>query len=130
MYRAVTHGIQVTVTPAYLEEQSAPEKGRYFWSYTVEIVNLGGEPVKLRSRYWHIRDANGRVQEVRGDGVIGKQPTIPPGERFEYTSGCPLETPGGIMSGQYQMQGPDGRLFAVEIPAFSLDSPHSPRIIH
>ena len=92
MYRAVTRQIQVTVAPAYIEEQSAPEKGRYFWSYAVEIVNLGQETVTLRSRYWHIRDAKGAVQEVRGEGVVGKQPVLGPGERFEYTSGCPLET--------------------------------------
>lgn len=130
MYRAVTHEIQVTVTSAYIEEQSQPEKGRYFWSYTVEIVNHGDEPVTLRARYWHIRDASGRVQEVRGDGVIGKQPRIAPGGRFEYTSGCPLETPQGIMSGRYTMETRDGRVFDVAIPAFSLDSPHTPRIVH
>jgi ApaG protein len=130
MYRAVTREIQVTVTPAYLAEQSNPDKGRYFWAYTVEIVNLGQHAVTLRSRYWQIRDSHGRLQEVRGDGVIGQQPRIEPGSRFEYTSGCPLETPAGIMSGQYQMQAADGGLFAVDIPAFSLDSPHAPRIIH
>ncbi len=130
MYRAVTREIQVTVTPAYLEEQSNPGKGRYFWAYTVEIVNLGQRAVTLRSRYWQIRDAHGRLQEVRGDGVIGQQPRIEPGGRFEYTSGCPLETPAGIMSGHYRMQAADGGQFTVDIPAFSLDSPHAPRMIH
>jgi ApaG protein len=86
--------------------------------------------VTLRARYWHIRDASGRVQEVRGDGVIGKQPRIAPGGRFEYTSGCPLETPQGIMSGRYTMETRDGRVFDVAIPAFSLDSPHTPRVVH
>ena len=130
MYRAVTRQIQVTVAPAYIEEQSAPEKGRYFWSYAVEIVNLGQETVTLRSRYWHIRDAKGAVQEVRGEGVVGKQPVLGPGERFEYTSGCPLETSEGIMSGEYQMQTASGEVFGVEIPAFSLDSPNQRRVMH
>jgi ApaG protein len=130
MYRAVTRSIQVTVTPAFLPDESSPEKSRWFWSYTVEIVNTGEEHVQLRSRYWHIRDANGRVQEVRGEGVVGKQPRIAPGETFEYTSGCPLETPGGIMSGHYLMQTDKGETFAVEIPAFSLDVPQTTRILH
>lgn len=130
MYRAVTRDIQVTVTPSFLEEESSPEKGRYFWAYTVEIVNQGRQTVRLRSRYWHIRDGEGRVQEVRGDGVVGKQPLLRPGERFEYTSGCPLETPQGIMAGHYDMEAEDGTSFEVEIPAFSLDSPHVRRVIH
>ncbi|WP_406856333.1 Co2+/Mg2+ efflux protein ApaG [Alsobacter sp. KACC 23698] len=130
MYRAVTRQIQVTVSPAYMEEQSSPDKGRYFWSYAVEIVNLGQETVTLRSRYWHIRDARGAVQEVRGEGVVGKQPVLGPGERFEYTSGCPLETSEGIMSGEYQMQTATGEMFGVEIPAFSLDSPNQRRVMH
>ena len=112
MYRAVTHEIQVTVTSAYIEEQSQPEKGRFFWSYTVEIVNHGDEPVTLRARYWHIRDASGRVQEVRGDGVIGKQPRIAPGGRFEYTSGCPLPTASGYMVGRYKMRSSSGEASA------------------
>jgi len=130
MYRAVTRAIQVTVTPSYLDEQSSPDKKRFFWAYTVEIVNLGSETVRLRSRYWHIRDDEGRIQEVRGDGVIGKQPRLGPGERFEYTSGCPLETPQGIMEGSYQMETAGGAEFSVEIPAFSLDSPHAKRVLH
>jgi ApaG protein len=130
MYRAVTNQIQVTVTPAFMEDQSSPDAGRYFWSYTVEIVNLGKDTVQLRSRYWHIRDEQGRVQEVRGEGVVGKQPKLPPGESFSYTSGCPLSTPQGIMSGHYVMQSSAGESFTVAIPAFSLDSPHVARVVH
>ncbi len=130
MYRAVTRNIQVTVTPAFLEAESSPEDGRFFWAYTVEIVNLGSETVQLKTRYWHITDAQGRVQEVRGEGVVGKTPLLRPGERFEYTSGCPLETPEGIMAGQYHMVTDGGEAFAVAIPAFSLDSPHSHKAVH
>lgn len=130
MYRAITRSIQVTVTPAYMEEQSAPADGRYFWAYTIEIVNLSSEVVQLRSRLWHITDANGRTEEVRGAGVVGKQPVLRPGEAFEYTSGCPLTTASGIMVGSYQMQTDGGELFVVDIPAFSLDLPDSRRIVH
>ncbi len=130
MYRAVTRGIQVSVTPAYMEEQSSPKDGRYFWSYTIEIVNLGPDRVQLRSRYWHIVDAEGRVQEVRGEGVVGKQPRIAPGETFTYTSGCPLPTSQGIMSGHYRMATEEGETFEVKVPAFSLDIPDVRRIIN
>ena len=84
----------------------------------------------LRSRYWKITDGRGRIQEVRGAGVVGEQPTLAPGQSFEYTSGAPLPTPSGFMVGSYQMQASDGHLFNVEIPAFSLDSPHAPRQMH
>lgn len=130
MYRAVTRQIQVTVTPAYMADQSTPEKKQFFWSYTVEVENLGTETVTLLTRCWHIRDATGAVKEVRGEGVIGKQPTLAPGETFKYTSGCPLETPEGIMSGSYGMKTEDGASFDVSIPAFSLDSPNRRRVMH
>ena len=130
MYQAVTRNIQITVTPAYHEEQSAPDEGRWFWSYTVEIVNLGSETVQLQSRRWHIRDGNGQVHEVQGEGVVGKKPVLAPGERFEYTSGCPLETPQGIMSGTYAMRTKSGERFDAEVPAFSLDSPQMRRVFH
>ena len=107
-----------------------PEEGRFFWAYTVEISNLGRERVQLRSRYWRITDAAGRVEEVRGAGVVGEQPLIEPGASYTYTSGCPLTTPSGFMSGWYQMVGSDGGLFNVEIPAFSLDSPYEPRRVN
>lgn len=130
MYRAVTRSIQVTVTPTYLADQSSPPDGRFFWAYSVEIENLGSEVVQLRTRYWRITDGQGRVQEVRGDGVVGKTPVLAPGARFHYTSGCPLETPQGIMEGEYGMVTDEGERFAVAIPAFSLDSPADHRILH
>ena len=123
MYRAITQNIQITVAPSYLADQSNPEEGQFFWAYTVEIANLGERSVQLISRHWRITDANGRLQEVKGAGVIGQQPVIPAGESFRYTSGCPLETPEGIMVGSYQMITEDGDSFTVAVPAFSLDSP-------
>ena len=99
MYRTTTRAIQITVEPSYLEAESAPAEGRYFWAYTIEIANLGEETVQLRSRFWKITDASGRTEEVRGAGVIGKQPTLKPGEPVRYTSGCPLPTSSGFMVG-------------------------------
>ena len=122
-YEAITHDIRVRVTPYYSEEQSIPEDSRYFWAYKVEIKNLGKKTAQLKSRIWRITDANGRTEEVRGPGVVGEQPTLAAGERFNYTSGCPLPTSSGIMVGSYQMEGPDGAMFNIDIPAFSLDSP-------
>ncbi len=130
MYEAVTHGIRVRVTPAYVEDQSTPEENYFFWMYTVEIENAGDEVVQLRSRVWHITDADGHTEEVRGPGVVGQTPTIPPGESFSYTSGCPLRTPQGIMVGSYQMVCEDGEEIDVAIPAFSLDSPFVTRNLH
>lgn len=124
MYSETTQGIQVTVRPDYLEDQSSPAENHYVWAYHVRIHNLGAVTVQLKSRHWKITDALGRLQEVQGAGVVGEQPVLGPGESFEYTSGTPLSTPSGIMVGTYQMQGPDGRTFDVGIPAFSLDSPH------
>ena len=130
MYRATTRLIQVSVTPKFLGDQSAPAEGRYVWAYTIEIVNRGRETVQLRSRAWRITDANGQTQEVRGAGVVGKQPILKPGERFEYTSACPLTTPSGIMAGSYQMQNERGELFAVTIPTFSLDMPDAKPVLN
>ena len=127
MYEAVTRDIRVRVTPAYVEDQSFPEENYFFWSYTIDIANLGDEPVRLRSRVWQITDAAGHTEEVRGPGVVGQTPLIPPGESFTYTSGCPLRTPQGIMVGSYQMADANGELFNVAIPAFSLDSPFAKR---
>jgi ApaG protein len=124
MYSAVTRAIKITVKPTYLDEQSSPGDNHYVWAYQVKIENQGDHVVQLRSRYWHITDALGRVQEVRGAGVVGEQPVLKPGDSFEYTSGTPLPTPSGIMAGTYQMETPGGDRFDVEIPAFSLDSPH------
>jgi ApaG protein len=130
MYEKVTRAIRVRVRPEYLEAQSAPDEGRFFWSYTVEILNEGSETLQLRSRHWRITDANGRVEEVRGPGVVGQTPVIGPGESFEYTSGCPLRTASGIMVGSYQMAQPDGTLVDIAIPAFSLDSPFTRRSLN
>ncbi len=124
MYSETTQAIRVTVTPIYLEEQSVPVESHYVWAYKVEIKNLGNATVQLLNRHWKITDSLGRLQEVRGAGVVGEQPTLAPGESFEYTSGTPLSTPSGIMVGTYEMQAIDGTRFDVAIPAFSLDSPH------
>lgn len=124
MYDQTTHEIKVSVEPIYLDEQSSPEEHHFVWAYKVRIENLGRETVQLHSRYWHITDANGRVQEVRGEGVVGKQPVLHPGEVFEYASGTPLSTPSGIMVGSYQMFTASGEAIDVAIPAFSLDCPH------
>lgn len=130
MYTATTHRIRVTVEPFFLEEKSSPDDRRYVWAYHVQIENQGAEAVTLKSRYWRITDAVGQVQEVRGEGVVGEQPVIEPGEAYEYTSGAPLSTPSGIMSGSYRMTTATGADFEVEIPAFSLDSPHDRRSLH
>ena len=127
MYSAKTREIRVDVEPIYLDEQSEPEGGQYVWAYRVQIANEGSETVQLISRYWQITDGMGRVQEVRGAGVVGEQPVLDPGEAYEYTSGTPLPTPSGIMRGTYQMRTPAGESFDIEIPAFSLDSPHEAR---
>ncbi len=124
MYNAVTRLISVTVTPYFIEDQSDPEDNHFVWAYQVNIENAGRETVQLIGRYWHITDANGQVQEVRGDGVVGEQPVLRPGESFEYTSGTPLSTPSGIMVGRYQMETKAGEEFEIDIPAFSLDSPY------
>ncbi len=123
MYQATTKGITVRVRPIYLEERSSPKDGRWLFAYTIEIDNSSPETVQLRSRHWLITDATGRVEEVQGSGVVGEQPVLDPGDSYTYTSGCPLPTPSGIMRGSYQMERPDGSLFEVAIPAFSLDAP-------
>jgi ApaG protein len=121
MYRAVTRQIEVTVEPNFMPENSAT--GRYFWSYTIVITNTGDETVQLRTRHWIITDATGRQQEHHGEGVVGEQPVLAPGERFEYTSGVPLPTTSGFMTGRYQMVSETGELFEIEVPTFSLDGP-------
>ena len=127
MYRETTAGITVTVKPYYLEDQSEPDEQRFVWAYHVRIENNGQRTVQLRNRYWRITDSRGRIQEVRGAGVVGEQPVLRPGDSFEYTSGTPLPTPSGIMGGTYQMEASEtGERFDVMIPSFSLDSPHQP----
>jgi len=129
-YSETTRSITVAVKPVYLDDQSSPENGHFVWAYHVRIENKGKETVQLRTRYWCITDARGRVQEVRGPGVVGEQPVLGPGESFEYTSGTPLGTPSGFMVGTYQMVTEGGERFDVNIPAFSLDSPHQGTQIH
>jgi ApaG protein len=124
MYSETTRSIKITVKPVYLEDQSSPTENHFVWAYHIRIENHGGDTVQLRNRYWRITDSLGRVQEVRGAGVVGEQPVLKPGESYEYTSGTPLPTPSGIMVGAYQMEGPNGERFDVAVPAFSLDSPH------
>lgn len=130
MYEAVTNGIRVRVTPRYVEEQSSPEEGYFFWAYTVEIANEGKVTVQLKTRHWQITDANGKKEVVRGPGVVGQTPVLSPGQSFTYTSGCPLGTASGIMMGSYQMQLPDGTYMNVTIPGFSLDSPFARRSVN
>lgn len=130
MYEQSTRGIRVSVRPNFLESQSDPEDGRYVWSYTVRIDNNSSEAVQLRTRYWRITDAAGLTEIVEGEGVVGEQPVIRPGEGFEYTSGAPLATPSGVMVGAYGVETATGERFEVQIPAFSLDSPHELRQIH
>ena len=125
MYSEITRAISVSVDPFYVEDQSEPAANRWVFGYRVVIENQGADAVQLISRHWRIMDGHGRLVEVKGDGVVGEQPHLEPGQSFEYTSGTPLPTPSGIMTGTYQMQGADGLWFDVEIPAFSLDAPGS-----
>ncbi len=116
--------VTVLVEPTYLEDHSDPFEDSYLWAYKVRIRNNGNEKIKLISRHWKIFDSNGNLREVKGKGVVGEQPTIEPGDEFEYTSGTPLQTSSGLMHGSYKMQSWDGQEFQVEIPAFSLDIPN------
>ena len=118
------HNIEVDVETAYLEEQSSPGMNRYVFSYTITIRNEGSTPAKLLTRHWIINDANGNVQEVHGEGVVGEQPYLKPGESFQYTSGTVIETPVGSMEGSYQMLSEDGTPFNADIPAFTLSLPN------
>jgi ApaG protein len=130
MYRAVTRGIEVKAAPRFLPEKSSPEKGYFFWAYTITLRNLGRETVQLKTRHWRITDGNGRLQEVRGPGVIGETPILKPGQDFEYTSGVPLPTPSGFMTGSYGMVTEAGEPFDIDIPTFSLDLPAAGRTIN
>ena len=127
MYEATTRSIRVTVETVFLDDQSAPDEDHYVWAYQVKIENDSMEPVQLLNRHWRITDARGQQQEVQGEGVVGEQPTLKPGEAFEYTSGTPLATPSGIMFGSYEMETKTGERFDIDIPAFSLDSPYQAR---
>lgn len=130
MYRAVTRNIEVNVEPFYLADRSDPGESHYVWAYRITIDNQSDDFVKLISRYWHITDETGRVEEVRGPGVVGEQPELNPGDSYQYTSGCPLSTPSGIMVGHYTMRNGRGEVFDVDIPAFSLDLPDGARTVN
>ena len=130
-YCKTTNNIRVSVKSFFLEDQSRPEDAHYVWAYRVRIENQGRQSVQLMRRTWRITDARGRTQLVRGEGVVGEQPLLEPGESFEYTSGTPLDTPSGFMTGAYHMTAPDsGETFDVSIPTFSLDSPHQDGRLH
>ena len=123
MYSKTTKKINITVNPYFLEDQSEPDDQHYVWAYQVTIDNQSSHKVQLKNRYWKIIDSNGIKQEVRGEGIVGEQPVLNPGEKFEYTSGTPLSTPSGFMEGYYEMETNGGKKFDVIIPQFSLDSP-------
>ena len=127
MNTAKDYDIAVSVETAFVEAQSDSEQGRYVFAYTVTIQNQGKVPAKLLTRHWVITDSNGKVQEVRGDGVVGEQPHLRPGEGFQYTSGTMLETPVGTMHGSYQMLADDGTRFDAPIKPFTLSIP---RVLH
>ena len=122
---ATTDGVRVRVRARYAPDQSEPLHQRWMFLYTITISNEGAETVQLISRHWVITDASDQVQEVKGLGVVGRQPTLAPGESFEYTSGCPLGTPFGSMEGTYQMVTSGGRRFDAEIAAFALSGPYT-----
>ena len=126
-----TRGIRISVRSFFLEDQSEPDDRQYVWAYRVRIENTGGEQVRLLRRSWQITDARGRTQRVDGEGVLGEQPLLGPGDAFEYTSGTPLETPSGFMRGAYRMvETRSGENFDVAVPAFSLDSPYLLGLVH
>jgi ApaG protein len=130
VYQAETHGVRVTAEPRFMEAESSHEQGRYFWAYAIEIVNLSADTLQLLARHWTITDGRGQTHEVRGEGVVGQQPVLRPGESFSYTSGCPLATPHGSMEGAYTMQAERGQRFDVTVPLFPLDSPYVKKVLH
>jgi ApaG protein len=120
---AITKGVRVEVVSRYVAEQSEPYKSRWFFAYDIQISNVGDEVVQLRNRHWIITDANGRVEEVKGPGVVGDQPVLAPGESYNYTSFCPLTTPFGTMEGSYEMVTEGGETFLARIAQFTLSEP-------
>ncbi|MGE5813832.1 MAG: Co2+/Mg2+ efflux protein ApaG [Acidobacteriota bacterium] len=122
---AVTRGVRVRVKSTYDGDRSRPSQGQWFFLYTIRITNEGTETVQLLTRHWIITDATGHIEEVRGPGVVGEQPTLEPGESFEYTSGCPLTTPFGTMKGTYQMVTSGGERFDAQIAEFELSEPYT-----
>ena len=130
IYEAETRGVAIRVRPSFLPDQSDPDERRWTWAYHIDIENRSAETVQLISRHWVITDGAGRVEEVKGPGVIGEQPTIRPGQIYSYASGCPLPTPSGMMAGSYQMVTDAGDRFEAAIPAFSLDTPDVRRTVN
>ena len=130
MYSKTTGGVTVTVTPYFLDDQSSPKEGHYVWAYQVNIKNASSNTIKLNHRNWVIIDANGKVINIQGEGVVGEFPVIQPGESFEYTSGTPLKTSNGFMQGFYLMSHNNGEQLKIDIPAFSLDSPYGKKNLH
>ncbi len=130
MNKNIKNDITINVDPVYLEDESEPEEDYFLWAYTINILNKSKKPIQLRSRYWRITDSQGIIHEVSGEGVVGEQPILNPGESYEYTSGVPLTTPSGIMVGAYMMENDMGESFIVDIPPFSLDSPFDLHQIH
>ena len=124
------HPIEISAEPIYLEDESEPHSDQFVWSYQITIQNRSQRSIKLRKRCWHITDSNGFTHEIKGDGVVGLEPVVKPGESFSYTSGAVLSAPSGIMFGNYEMESPEGDTFSVSIPAFSLDSPHERHQFH
>jgi ApaG protein len=125
MTQSKRYEIEVMAKPAYLAEQSDPDKSQFVFAYTITITNAGNVAAQLISRHWFITDAEHRVQEVKGLGVVGQQPVLKPGERFEYTSGASIPTPVGTMRGSYQMVAEDGHTFDAAIPSFTLSVPRT-----
>lgn len=130
MATAVTHDIAVSVETRFLEKESTPDEQYFVWAYRITIENNSSQTVQLLTRHWQITDALGRLHEVRGDGVVGEQPMLEPGQSYSYSSGTPLQTTSGFMRGSYQMQGQSGDRFDIKIPAFSLDGPHDTPSVH
>ena len=130
MYSKTTNGVIVTVKPYFLDDQSSPQESHYVWAYQVNILNNSDITIKLDHRNWIIIDANGKIVNVQGEGVVGEFPTLEPGESFEYTSGTPLKTNNGMMQGFYLMSRENGEQLKIDIPAFSLDSPYNKKNVH
>ncbi|WP_431284990.1 Co2+/Mg2+ efflux protein ApaG [Humitalea sp. 24SJ18S-53] len=130
-FTATTEGVRITVSPVFLDERSDPDEGQWVWAYHVVIENVSERTVQLRRRTWLITDALGRTLRVEGEGVVGEQPVLAPGGRFEYTSGTPLPTSSGFMRGSYRMKDmASGEAFDAQVPPFSLDSPFSGGAVH
>ncbi len=126
-YQAETHGILIRVRPEFVDEQSSPEDDRFLWAYHIEIENQSRHTLQLVTRHWRITDGDGRTQQVDGPGVVGQKPVLRPGARFEYSSGCPLTTPSGMMQGAYRFEDETGASIEATIPLFALDSPYDDR---